>query len=384
MIPYGSFLFFYLIVLFLIPSIILSLLEKPNQKYNIFATLAIVIIIFSNSKMGMLSLVLFVVWQVGLILIYKKLRDNNNRSSVFYFAVILSIVPLILVKIVPIIRPGTLIGFLGISYLTFKAVQMVIEIRDGLIKGKLSIVKIIYFLLFFPTISSGPIDRYRRFEQEMSRQLTKQEYIKNFNEGIHKIFIGFFYKFIVAYGVNEYLLSNKYIVTNDVFLQKVLYMYSYSLYLFFDFAGYSAFAIGISYLLGIKTPENFNKPFISRNIKDFWNRWHMSLSFWFRDYVYMRFVFFMVKKKVLKNRQVISYLGYFLLFLLMGIWHGLELHYILYGLYHALLIVCFDLFERFNAKRKIWPSNKFTTVLSIFITFNAICFGFYIFSGKLI
>ncbi|WP_045629464.1 MBOAT family O-acyltransferase, partial [Lacticaseibacillus paracasei] len=79
-------------------------------------------------------------------------------------------------------------------------------------------------------------------------------------------------------------------------------MYAYSGYLFFDFAGYSLFAVAISYLMGIETPMNFNKPWMSYNIKDFWNRWHMSLSFWFRDYIYMRFVFFVMKHKWLKSR----------------------------------------------------------------------------------
>ncbi len=74
-------------------------------------------------------------------------------------------------------------------------------------------------------------------------------------------------------------------------------------------------------MMGIKTPENFNKPFLSRNIKDFWNRWHMSLSFWFRDFIYMRFVFFATKKKLIKNRYTISYIGAFLNFFIMGIWH---------------------------------------------------------------
>ncbi len=75
-------------------------------------------------------------------------------------------------------------------------------------------------------------------------------------------------------------------------------MYAYSMYLFFDFAGYSAFAVGVSYLLGVQTPMNFNKPFAARNIKEFWNRWHMTLSFWFRDYVFMRFVFWVNKKEM--------------------------------------------------------------------------------------
>src|SRR5699024_11833764 len=90
----------------------------------------------------------------------------------------------------------------------------------------------------------------------------------------------------------------------------------------FDFAGYSLFAIAFSYIYGIQTPPNFKQPFKAKNIKDFWNRWHMSLSFWFRDCIYMRSLFFMSKKKLLKNQFAMSNVAFFLNFLIMGIWHG--------------------------------------------------------------
>lgn len=381
MIPYGNFMFFYIILLLLLPSIFLSVLGKSNYKYNLFATILGNIIIFSNSFSGALSLVIFISFQVILIVLYKKIREYQNNSWVFYIFIFLSIFPLAMVKIVPFINPGTIIGFLGISYLTFKTVQIIIDIRDGLLKNKFSLAMLLYFLLFFPTISSGPIDRYRRFENNVKKTLDRKDYLTFLHDGIHKIFIGFFYKFIIGYLINQYLLSNEFISQNHTIVEKLLYMYSYSLYLFFDFAGYSAFAIGVSYLLGIKTPENFNKPFLSHNIKDFWNRWHMSLSFWFRDYVYMRFVFLVTKNKWIKNKNITSGLGYILLFLLMGVWHGLAFHFILYGLYHAFLIISYDKFNNLNKKYKFWPKNKLTTVVSIIITFNFICFGFYIFSG---
>ena len=149
----------------------------------------------------------------------------------------------------------------------------------------------------------------------------------------------------------------------------IAYMYTYSMDLFFDFAGYSLFAVGISYIMGIQTPMNFNKPFIAKNIKDFWNRWHMTLSFWFRDYIYMRLVFFMMKKKLLKSRIAIANVGYLTLFLIMGFWHGVTWYYIVYGLYHAVAINLCDMWLRFKKrhKEKI-PHNKFTEALAIFIT----------------
>lgn len=384
MIPYGSFLFFYFIIILLVPAVALRFMNKRSFIYDLLATFLAVLLIFYNNKSELISLILFMIWQLSLIYLYKYLRNRKNYSWIFYFAIFLAIVPLILVKVNPFLKIETTIGFLGISYLTFKGLQVLIEIRDGILKKKIPLSNLLYFFLFFPTISSGPIDRYRRFEKDLNEGKTRSDYLVLFSGGLHKIIIGFFYKFIIAYLINKYLLSDPFIVQNETFLQRLCYMYSYSLYLFFDFAGYSAFAIGISYLLGIKTPENFNMPFISRNIKDFWNRWHMTLSFWFRDYVYMRFVFLMTKKKWLKDKYLISYIGYFSLFFLMGVWHGLALHYILYGIYHAFLIISFDIFERMNKRYKFWPKNRATQFVSIIITFHVICFGFYIFSGHLI
>ena len=100
------------------------------------------------------------------------------------------------------------------------------------------------------------------------------------------------------------------------------YMYGFSFYLFFDFAGYSAFAIGLSYLFGIHTPANFDRPFLASNIRDFWNRWHITLSWWLRDHVYMRFLLLATKRRWFKNRYAASSIGFFVSMGLMGLWHG--------------------------------------------------------------
>ena len=206
------------------------------------------------------------------------------------------------------------------------------------------------------------------------------------NRGIFLIFLGFLYKFIIAYLIQNHIINPLELtfVRNSYLFEKLLiYMYSYSMYLFFDFAGYSAFAVGVSYIMGIQTPMNFNKPFASRNIKEFWNRWHMTLSFWFRDYIFMRLVFWLTKKKWIKNKYTVSYIGYAVNFLIMGAWHGLYWYYIVYGLYQAVLFIGFDLFERWNKKHKIYPKNKVTYVIGVVITFHFVCFGFLIFSGIL-
>ncbi|PEZ05863.1 D-alanyl-lipoteichoic acid biosynthesis protein DltB [Bacillus sp. AFS018417] len=392
MIPYASFYFFVIVGILLIPTIIAGLQGKMLRKYNAVVTLIMLAIIFSDKPTQAVALAIFAIWQFVLIKGYLTLRQRDNKTSIFCTAVILSILPLILVKITPVvpalksivffdIPAMKLVVFLGISYVTFRAVQMIFEIRDGLIK-EISLFKFWEFLLFFPAISTGPIDRYRRFQKDVENPPSADEYKVMLYTGINRIFQGFLYKFIIAYLIKNHFWDAA-ISKQATFISFMTDMYSYSLYLFFDFAGYSAFVIGVSYMMGIKTPENFNKPFLSRNIKDFWNRWHMSLSFWFRDFIYMRFVFFATKKKLIKNRYTISYIGAFLNFGIMGIWHGLTWYYITYGLYHAILFIAFDIFERKNKKHKFWPNNKFTHALGIIITFHFVCLGLLLFSGNL-
>ncbi|MCQ6279168.1 D-alanyl-lipoteichoic acid biosynthesis protein DltB [Bacillus sp. EB600] len=384
MTPYGSFSFFIIIAILLAPTVILGLRGKRFQSYNIVVSVIVLALIFGSFWNEAIVLILFTIWQVLLIKGYLAYRRKENSTTVFCMAVILSILPLSISKLSPYFFHVHLIGFLGISYLTFKGTQLIMETRDGLIKNNIPIVRLLYFILFFPTISSGPIDRYRRFEKDVKAEISKEQYKILLYDGINKIFLGFLYKYIIGYSINHYFIANLGSIANSHFQNNLFYMYGYSLYLFFDFAGYSAFAIGVSYIMGVKSPENFNKPFISRNIKDFWNRWHLSLSYWFRDYVYMRFIFWVTKKKLIKNRNVSSNLGYILLFLLMGVWHGLAIQYILYGIYHAVIMVLYNSFEHFNKKHKWWPNNRYTKIAAIVITFHFICFGFYIFSGHLI
>ena len=163
-------------------------------------------------------------------------------------------------------------------------------------------------------------------------------------------------------------------------------MYAYSAYLFFDFAGYSAFAVGLSCVLGVHPPENFRQPFFSRDIKDFWTRWHITLSFWFRDFVYMRFLLTAIKRKWFKNQYHAAYAGNVVTFGLMGLWHGLSWNYIIYGFYHAALMTGYDLFARWNQpdpKRpaRLWGESLAWQGAAVFVTMHAVFFGFLIFSG---
>ncbi|MFD1671731.1 D-alanyl-lipoteichoic acid biosynthesis protein DltB [Agrilactobacillus yilanensis] len=395
--PYENPMYFGYLLIGLLPIIIGMLYEKRFRWYETLFSFCFLVLIFDGPKLGQgIALIGYTIFEVLLTWGYVRYRTRPkgaNKTSIFVLAVILSIAPLVVVKFTPLFDPQhpSIFGFLGISYLTFKVVGMIMETRDGMIK-EFNILKFLQFLLFFPTISSGPIDRYRRFIKDYDRVPTKEKYLELLEKGVHYVMIGFLYKFILGYFFGTLLLPNieKIALINGhsnvlgLSWSLVGVMYAYSMYLFFDFAGYSLFAVGISYIMGIQTPINFNKPFASWNIKEFWNRWHMTLSFWFRDYIYMRFVFFMIKHKVLKSRIAIANLGYVVLFLIMGIWHGETWYYIVYGLFHATVMILTDAWLRFKKKHPdLLPSNRFTKVMSVVLTFHVVCFSFLIFSGFL-
>ena len=282
-------------------------------------------------------------------------------------------------KFLPLTFPGIEFGFLGISYVTFRILDILFCVQDGLIKS-LSAPEFFTYLFFFPTISAGPIDRYRRFDRDWKAIRSREDFLLDLDFAIKRTFRGFLYKFILAALINRYWLAQ---ATGESLSQNLSYMYGYSLYLFFDFAGYTAFAIAFSRLFGVHTPENFDRPFLSHNIRDFWTRWNITLSFWFRDHVYMRFLLAAMKNKWFMNDQIRSYLGFFLSFGLMGLWHGTGLNYLIYGCYHACLLTAHDLFVRWNKKRHWWGTGPGWRLASILLTAHLVCFGFLIFSGHL-
>ena len=163
--------------------------------------------------------------------------------------------------------------------------------------------------------------------------LSRKEYIILLGKGLWKILLGLTYKFAFST-----LFKHLETIQIDCSLVKAVeYAYTYGFYMFFDFAGYSLLAVGTAYIMGVQLPDNFKAPFISKDMKEFWNRWHISLSHWLRDYLFTRFVFQSMKKKRFKSRQTTAALGFIFNMTVMGIWHGATIYYILYGVYHGVL-----------------------------------------------
>ena len=221
-------------------------------------------------------LLAFIIYQYVLVFIAQRMDLKRLKPLVM-----LSILPLVVNKVFAITQLH-LLAFIGISYMSFKTIQIMLEISDGLIKEKISVKDYLQFLLFFPTVSSGPIDRSRRFLKEINEVMPRKDYLELAGDGIYRIALGLLYKVVLSTYVYQILLA---LSNTGTVVYSIKYMYLYTLYLFFDFAGYSLMAVGSSNVLGIQTPMNFNKPFLSIDIKDFWTRWHITLSTWLRDFV---------------------------------------------------------------------------------------------------
>ncbi len=388
MTPYANFTYFGVVLFPVLPTLVLGLVGRLSRFWILAATVIMLVVQYGGS----LSLwsgtpvpdtwivVGWAAFEWGVAMSFLLARARGSHRLTFYATLAVALLPLALAKYLPVFSTAFPLGFLGISYVTFRSLEVIIGIQDGLIDS-LRPEQYFAFLFFFPTVSSGPIDRYRRFERDWKRQRTRAKFLEHLDAAIHRIFTGFLYKFIVAALVKQYWMDPA--ASADGALNTLSYMYAYSLYLFFDFAGYSAFAIGLSYLFGVQTPENFDRPFLARNIRDFWNRWHISLSWWLRDHVYMRFVMAATKGHWFKDKYLASYLGLFLSMGLMGLWHGAALHYILYGLYHGALLVGHEVFGRWNRRRVLWGEGPFWRAAGVVLTFQLVCFGFLLFSGRL-
>ena len=377
---YGDFFAIYILMLLAIPAVLLGLRGKNLKYYGILMSCIMTpLIIFRNYK-ETVAFFAYIVFEYALIYIYRLIRMKTDDRKIYLIFLILSIFPLVFSKFRPYMGYSA-IGFIGISYISFRCIAMIMEIFDGSIK-KFKFSDLFYFLIFSPTFISGPIDRFKRFEENIKNKVTGQEYKEKYlKKGIERFIIGMGYKFILAYLISSMFLER--IPKTITLINSVKYMYTYSLYLFFDFAGYSLMAQGSANLLGIDVIYNFNKPFISKDLKEFWTRWHISLSRWFGDYVFSRILINIRRKKLVKNRFTAAYISQITTMFMMGVWHGLTPFYLIYGAYHGILLVLNDLFIRKSRIYKKYKDNKAFNFLQIVITIHIVCFGLLIFSGYL-
>ena len=259
---------------------------------------------------------------------------------------------------------------IGISFFTFQAISYVIDCYWETVTPQKSFPKFLLYLSLFPQLIAGPIVRYSVVEKEI---VNRKSTINDISEGAMRFVVGLAKKVIIAnnlYAVVTQFFgdvnSDQYIdISSLSFLGTWFVIICYSLYVYFDFSGYSDMAIGLGRMLGFHFNENFNYPFICKSISEFWQRWHISLSTFFRDYLFYVPIFGKPRK----------YFNLFLVWFCTGFWHGAAWNFIFWGLYYGLFLL---LEIKLGKKRmKKWPTwvCHIYTKLVIVIGFGIFCFS---------
>lgn len=260
---------------------------------------------------------------------------------------------------------------IGISFFTFQAISYLVDVYRNDAEVVNNIFDFSFYLSFFPQLVAGPIVRASNFVPQLYRPyiITKRE----FSHALFLILGGLLKKLILS----DYLAIN---IIDRVFdspgsysgAENLMAVYGYALQIYGDFSGYTDIAIGVALLLGFKLPINFNSPYKAISLSDFWHRWHISLSTWLRDYLYI---------PLGGNQKGIfrTYINLFITMILGGLWHGANIRFVIWGGIHGIGLIIEKLFS--PLKRKL-SGGKASQLIFIFFTFNLVCFGWIFFRAE--
>ena len=219
---------------------------------------------------------------------------------------------------------------LGISFFTFQAITYLVDIYRAQVTAQRKTLEVALYISLFPQLVAGPIVRYKSIATELVQRTTR---IDDFAYGLRRFIIGLGKKVLLANYLGAtadefFAIPPDIMTTSDAWLG----IACYTLQIYFDFSGYSDMAIGLGRIFGFHFPENFNYPYISRSVQEFWRRWHITLSTWFRDYLY-------IPLGGNRGSHWQTYRNLFIVFFLCGLWHGASWNFIVWGLWHGLFLI---------------------------------------------
>ena len=269
------------------------------------------IIIDKHKNKGTLAIVLAI--HIGLLVFFKYTDFIiNNINNIFNSKI----------QLLQLALP------IGISFYTFQIISYEVDVFRGTVKAQKSLINLATYVSLFPQLIAGPIVRYETIEDELSNRKNSFE---NFAYGTRRFTIGLAKKVLIANMLGE--ICNKFTMADEkTVVLYWLFAISYMLQIYFDFSAYSDMAIGLGRIFGFHFLENFNYPYISKSITEFWRRWHISLGSWFRDYVYIPLGGSRKGKLILVRNLIIVWL-------LTGIWHGASWNFVIWGLMFGILLI---------------------------------------------
>ena len=361
-----TFLFYFL------PIVLLSYYLVPKKVKNIVLLISSLFFYFWGEPKNILIMILmiFVSYIGGLVI--DKLREKKSKfiklflfiiividlSALFYFKYIDFLIRNInlylenKIDLIGVVLP------IGISFFTFQIISYLIDVYRGDTKVQKNIFKLALYVSLFPQLIAGPIVRYK----DVAEQIDERTHtIEKFSNGIRRFVIGLSKKVLIANILGE--LAGAFGTSSDgTIVFYWLYAIANMLQIYFDFSGYSDMAIGLGKMFGFEFLENFNYPYIATSITDFWRRWHMSLSSWFKDYVYIPLG---GNRKGLK-RQIINI---FIVWFLTGLWHGANWNFILWGVYFGTILLIEKVFLLKVLDKTPKVINRIYVLFTVLISF---------------
>ncbi len=342
------------------------------------------------SFVGILLISIFVNWIFGLLTGAALKKGKDKAKAVVALDVIFNLSILFVFKYLnffidninlivgkELVQKPEIVLPIGISFFTFQALSYVVDVYRGDAKVQKNLLDMGLYIAFFPQLVAGPIERATNLLPQFQNK-RQFDYEKSV-DGMRQMLWGFFKKLVVAdncaYAVNNFWDSYDLLPGFSILLIGVLFSFQ----IYCDFSGYSDIAIGTARLFGINLMRNFNYPYFSRSIPEFWRRWHISLMTWFRDYIYFPLGGSRCARwKLIRNTIIV--------FLISGLWHGANWTFICWGLYHACLIALFIMLG-INTKPKedLVVGKRFSSIkdiLMMIITFLLVMFGWMIFRAE--
>ena len=308
-------------------------------------------LIEKHRKYAKVFLIITLVYNIGQLLYFKYLDFFiENVNNIFNTNI----------KFMYIVMP------IGISFFTFQTISYVIDVYNKKVEASKSFLNFATYVCLFPQLVAGPIVRYETISEELKNRESNYD---TFALGVKRFAIGLFKKVLIANLVGE-LCASLSVLTNQSVMSYVFQAVGFTLQIYFDFSGYSDMAIGLGLFFGFHFLENFNYPLVASSITDFWRRWHISLSSFFRDYVYI---------PLGGNRvSLLKWIrNIFVVWFLTGFWHGASWNFILWGLYFAVILVLEKkLYGKLLNKTKVFK-YIYTIVLVVisFVIFNCETIG---------
>ena len=362
-----SFLYYFL------PALIIIYFITPKKYKNIILLIASLLFYFyGEPKYVFLMILEIIIAYIGAILIDKYKNQSKNILIITLFIhvfllIIFKYTDFIIqtindisnanIKLLNIALP------IGISFYTFQIISYIIDVYSGKVKVQRNIIKLATYVSLFPQLVAGPIVRYQTVEKELDNRVHS---FNNFADGIRRFSVGLAKKVLIANALGE-LCSKASAISEETVVFFWIFGISYMLQLYFDFSAYSDMAIGLGRIFGFHFPENFNYPYISKSITEFWRRWHISLSTWFKDYVYIP----LGGNRVSRYKQIRNIL---IVWLLTGIWHGANWTFLIWGLLFGIILIIEKIFlNKFMEKLPSFIRRIYVLfiVMILFIIFSS-------------